>query len=1157
MVLLSLLAVGLLSLSSITLRASGQSQAREVAKNNARLALMLAIGDLQKAAGPDQKITATANIAASSSGQELAPGGQPANDRGLDGTSRNLSGVQSGTRHWTGVFVNQDDPDEIFEKTPTAAAEHWLVSGFSRQGDGTMTVTPASADCAVSADGGVANPDQAVVLVGPSSALDGTADDFVAAPLVKVNSDGEDQADGAYAFWIGDEGVKSRLNLERQDEDWNSYASLTPQRRGWETVEGFDDYAIPTGDEDRILPSLITMPTGVFVSQGFRRNRGAGESSVFHSATTDSMGVVSNTLDGGLRVDLSAAFGGDLPARAPNGAYDNYPTSGGRVVPEGALRTSRRDPPKLELLKWDHLVDFVRQGSQTSENVLLVSERSGADEIAIAPTISDFRLLFGVRLEEIRSGRNTTGRYKVFPCGKFAVSLANPYAQPLEWDKDIEIEVKNMTPAGNAPSRIWQFGGNAVYIPRGGSMDSPGTERAVFNQAVFRIRPGRLEPGEAKAYTMASRVVRPFNQATQRVTIDMVPFVSAVPFDFNRCIELEGPAETTMPKGMDVRESWQTTLVGLEMRLASRGSGSGRWLRRLEGFELDNGYFGPNTRRFDKNNASRLRGPVPLMLYSFQISQPGMRYDTLMPRGYELGQRSSTLRTYADFNVRAANIHKAIASYNPPPYFMESNDSISLLPFEPGGQTGTGFTRNLVAEPLFWGHASESGSDRVVLFTHPADFSSLAQFQHADLTVDNVTRSVGHQPGNAFGNSYASPFVQRQLVQEERTDYVLKGSPDRSGTFKTERYYFDISHILNSSLWDRYFFSSIPYGSTAPENEAIIVDPAVTAGDLSDPSTATARMMIDGAFNVNCTDKNAWKALFASSKYFSHPADGREEPEATFPRSLEQLDAFDIPATGERNDSFSGYRRLTDEELDALATEMVRQVRLRGPFVSLSHFVNRALSPINRNPELSRSGALQQALDESGINIDHDGRKNGFNGLNATQERVTLPSKQGAPRADLDGGDLGGRPESVNPRHPDWAVTSRDNNFGSVASILADQEMLHTGGSGRGSQTSREQGYRSTGIPGWVTQADVLQAIGPVISARSDTFRIRTCGQAYDAAGNITATAYCEAVVQRQPDYVDAANAPHDRGATLNPINQKYGRRFELVSFRWLSAQEV
>lgn len=62
MILLVVIAVGLLGLSSISLRSSGQGQAQAQAQANARMALQVAIGDLQKALGPDQRISARASL---------------------------------------------------------------------------------------------------------------------------------------------------------------------------------------------------------------------------------------------------------------------------------------------------------------------------------------------------------------------------------------------------------------------------------------------------------------------------------------------------------------------------------------------------------------------------------------------------------------------------------------------------------------------------------------------------------------------------------------------------------------------------------------------------------------------------------------------------------------------------------------------------------------------------------------------------------------------------------------------------------------------------------------------------------------------------------------------------------------------------------------
>jgi len=64
MLLLTLIAIGLLTLSRISLRASNQGMAMAETRSNPLLALMLALGDLRKHAGPDRAITATSEILA-------------------------------------------------------------------------------------------------------------------------------------------------------------------------------------------------------------------------------------------------------------------------------------------------------------------------------------------------------------------------------------------------------------------------------------------------------------------------------------------------------------------------------------------------------------------------------------------------------------------------------------------------------------------------------------------------------------------------------------------------------------------------------------------------------------------------------------------------------------------------------------------------------------------------------------------------------------------------------------------------------------------------------------------------------------------------------------------------------------------------------------
>lgn len=62
MVLLAVLAVGLLSLSAISLRTASRNDAMTEARANARLALMIAIGELQEEMGPDMRVSAKAAI---------------------------------------------------------------------------------------------------------------------------------------------------------------------------------------------------------------------------------------------------------------------------------------------------------------------------------------------------------------------------------------------------------------------------------------------------------------------------------------------------------------------------------------------------------------------------------------------------------------------------------------------------------------------------------------------------------------------------------------------------------------------------------------------------------------------------------------------------------------------------------------------------------------------------------------------------------------------------------------------------------------------------------------------------------------------------------------------------------------------------------------
>jgi hypothetical protein len=96
------------------------------------------------------------------------------------------------------------------------------------------------------------------------------------------------------------------------------------------------------------------------------------------------------------------------------------------------------------------------------------------------------------------------------------------------------------------------------------------------------------------------------------------------------------------------------------------------------------------------------------------------------------------------------------------------------------------------------------------------------------------------------------------------------------------------------------------------------------------------------------------------------------------------------------------------------------------------------------------------------------------------------------------------------------------------------------------------------GFPGQLLQGDVLQALGPFMTVRSDTFTIRAYGEARNpVTGAITASAWCEAVVERRPEPVPSSTTAKSVLEELTLPSSPFGRQFTILSFRWLSPLEV
>ncbi len=80
------------------------------------------------------------------------------------------------------------------------------------------------------------------------------------------------------------------------------------------------------------------------------------------------------------------------------------------------------------------------------------------------------------------------------------------------------------------------------------------------------------------------------------------------------------------------------------------------------------------------------------------------------------------------------------------------------------------------------------------------------------------------------------------------------------------------------------------------------------------------------------------------------------------------------------------------------------------------------------------------------------------------------------------------------------------------------------------------------------------------MQTRSDTFLIRAYGDAYNPIIQQTqAMAWCEALVQRIPEPFELRDKtnPEKISEDYNEPPGKFGRRFQIIHFRWVAAEDI
>jgi len=1225
MVLLTIVVVATLSLSTVTLRSVDKDAAQAVARANARLAMIMAIGELQAQAGPDRRITATAE----SDSKSAAPA----------------------YPQWTGVWkTGPDDEKSSWEN----AAPAWLVSG-NDPGSGPSSLKPTV----------VLSDNESALLV--STPLSEPSRKEVRAKYVKVEGA---RMDGRYAWWIGDEGVKVRVDTSRPDEKPSELAgregmsrSQAPLEPGFFLMDKENKEMWANFDPDRTngidkssLASLGTLALAVD-SGGVKKEELPAH--YFNDITTGGFGIPTNVVDGGLKMDLSLLFDrsqdgspafvrylGATPTVKPllDSTIYNFSTpsgnenklkfslsetitngnAGGFVGPnwgilynygrmwenvQGNSATMIGLNPRVGTdLRYDSWQPY-KEAGKSSGNINATDVQHTNSGLSPVLSVVQMGFLLGAKLGTPGPPPERKRRYQAELLIKPIIGLWNPYNVTIrasyykfEWALNPYLRFDYQKPSSNGTfpngsgnvtemwmRDYWQENSGGV-IPtegnQGGSYIRLKTPKVDFQPGEFRLFSVESNPVLAKdnflvptldpkgafrvtvlrSVAKGTAATNPDDQVGKPLQIEEGfygwfgdVYMQDTLYDGTGGTQTPAHFQSKYGTALDMKAAatWMTFKGTDGTTNTDKDTHLSRFTNLWNGgrdYTVGSAVAGssklpyipePIVSARDRLKVGGASGKTPYPIEQLANSSGDVgRIGTwrfYLRNSTELQDQKQGLRGWIDSNPRVMASNMRLDGSKVETNGRQGWNVISNMiagAHKTGAKhgdvgDGKGGDRGLVAEgnyvsnmtpqgiptPGRWqgfggpGTTATTGFTNVVIYDVPqSPLVSVGQFQHAQVSRYN------YEPGFVVGNSYANPRIP-----------LDKTSKPNFGGMGFDA--VDISYETNKKIWDKAFFSTLGSdyvgdskdldksfdfkglvsGEKHLPNPRMIFSPLqgdtsfkgiIDADKAAAPQAMAARIMIHGAFNVNSTSKTAWKAMLSTMGSSELPVINYTTGNTSWadPKGI-RFNRFGHPILeapykgGPRTAAFwQGWRELTEDELDKLAERIVVEVKARGPFKSMAEFVNR--KP-DGTQEQQRKGALQAAIDS----IAND----------------TLPTNIGR-----------------------VALSPEGTNF--------DPNVI--------------KGENQTaGHASYLLQGDVLQSLAPVMQVRSDYFRIRTCGEALDKNNKVIAKAWCEAFVQRMPEYVDSSNEGDkpevDFEQLKSQTNISFGRRFQVVSFRWLSASEI
>jgi hypothetical protein len=1159
MILLTVIAVGLLALSSISLRTTSQGNAMSTARANARMALMLAIGELQRTAGPDKAVTATSEII-------VANPEKP-----------NLTGVwDSWDLDVTSSSLNYEAPKtQSSQPGINPGFKGWLVSDGSIEG-------PKDRNYANAAYQG-----ETMELVGDGAlGKDAPPLDKVKAGKVRVTRAGKHT--GSFAWHVSDESVKARINTYRDTGGAGTLsekrALLAGHRPDVAVMESSKHSKLDFLPNDVMDYSKAVASTGKIVSlnQAELFDNKPTIKNFRNDVTPYSLGLLTNVREGGLKQDLTSLFElANLPA-----AFNTKRLYETNVYSGGAAVSGVSDPYWSALAGYyncykDLLTPEVNPTLYRvpPESVTLATTVPQPKQFSCAPVIAKVDLLFSFLVRDKHGPwkdptppADYMGHLLYTPI----FTLHNPYNVSLQFDR-MKIGVADV-PVGftfyrNGVAQNSLTPLSNLFVGTGGKKEF-WMELANWSSPTAASPTGSItmKPGQTMVFAPYINASEPFTDAGSSY------------FDF------ENNKTGTEAAPLHAKKGFSGANIGFDVDWLK---GSVFYLNKADTVAIEfKTIVPPGGTAFKVKATLTSKGitkPCGGLSFTYYTQSVLNKFFPDLLRFPKTGT-GPTAESMHDGNGLAAGAvskQKSFALFSA--YARTSNGGVdgtgsrtvvagSKTPFPDGRLAGNPFLHNNPSrvvvntdlnkeKPGAQSHelnliALNGSTDDA--FSIASDFRTNSLHNYKQVAGKSIKSGsyleIPSGPLQAIAdfrrsNALASPYLP-SFVQPVGNSYAspLLGTDTVVQTGVTSYPLLDHSVLANHALYDRTYFSTFAgLGTTAASDgfAAFVTNNKPLRSQLFQPYLPTGRtvnnvkdelfasdgrptpsayklaaqyQMVKGPFNVNSTRVQAWKAMLSSMSHTnlmtlwtksgllaSTPSDSAPIPAMTLHNGAATDGSFAVTNIDDQAcNEWNGYREFSNSDIEKLASEIVKQVRLRGPFLSMSEFVNRRIGP---SSDLTRSGAIQNAIDDSKVN----------DSVYATQVRVT----------ENDVKDI--------------------NTYGFKTPIAAT-------------------GNPAAGAPGWLSQADILKILEPAATVRSDTFVIRTCGEATDSGGTVIARAYAEAVLQRVPEYVNpsdppAALVPNPNAPTVAadplapaiaaPENIAFGRRFQMISFKWLASNEI